>query len=1460
MIIRKFVLIFLILFSNFSFAQIKSADKFFDQYNYAEAAHIYHRYVKKHDDPKVILRLADCYRYLKEYQQAEIYYSKFIALVPGDTVSHFHYGEVLMNNNKYDLAKEQFQIFSSMTPNNSIGRLMVRSCDDIKDWAMITARYKIRNIESINTEFSEFSAVEYGSDIVFVSDRMEDNVTGLSSGWNNRPYLKILRAGKTGIDSTQFKKVKLFSSKLNHDFHNGPISFSGDLKQAYFNRTNESRDHKKTIRPGIVYSENKSGKWTRPVNFDNSYSEEFTFGHPFVSKDGQFLFFASDKPGGFGGKDIYYCLRKEDKWSEPINAGRFVNTLADEVFPTLGPDNILYFSSPGHEGLGGLDIFSAKWIEGYWVDVQNLLAPVNSSTDDFGFYFKEDNTTGYFSSNRPGGKGSDDIYYFETDNSLQDLIGKLFSDNLISTPNKKLNLIDENGNIIQTTLSDSSGKFSFRNLSPDKYFMVKVESNDDPELNKKYYLADVKDRVVSRSDQIENERYIFENLPADFSKLAQFDPDDTHFKKLEGNLFRGEGLQDPLANKRIHLTDKDGKILQTIHTNEAGGFKFTRLPGDEIFLIKLDPADEAFNKDSRIFLRDKKGKEILVSGPDQKGSFVFEMLASDQSVMSMIAIDNTRIKISNLKGKLSNGDNNEAIAGTRVGLYDENGNLIRTATTDKNGRFIFLNLPPDNNYIFGFEPEDTKLLPGHIIVAGMDGNIILDFMKPETGGFKYKILPQELNKLSFLESEDVVLRRSMRGKIAGGDNNEIQIAGARVNLMDENGNIVASGVTDANGNFIFRNLPSDKNFILNLDTEDPVVKKFNRVALLNEKGETIKTTENMNGAFSFTVLPYEKSSMSLLEYEDIQPKKTMRGKFNSADEGKAPVENVKVNLYNDAGEMIGTAYTDKTGAFEFVNLPSDQNYVVMLDADDPKARSLKRVVLSNEKGKEIAAAQMGINGFKFEVLGHDENFFRSSIVAEEIAFRKRVFLEGMIRGEDSTALPNIHIYVYDENGDIIQSGISDGNGKFKFINLLSDKNFILKLNGTDPALSGRGKIFILDKKGKIISVSMPNSSGDFKFVLLGSEKNSMSLISEEDVVLSSQLKGRLFNENKQAIANVKVDVFNAAGELIGEATTDSEGNFIFKNLPPDQNYMVKLNPGETKLNAKKIVLANEKGEVMSTALNDPKSGFNFQLLTTERNYLSMITTDDTDLMKEIKGKLITETGPLVGVLMMLIDDKGEVFQSSRTDRIGSFRFINLPLEQNFLIMLDEKDPKIKFHNRVFITDNRGKVLKEFLRNEDGNFVYAILPHEHNKMKDEIMDDPGFKSSGNSNLNHKGLDQRVYLTSDTIYFDLNKYKLDLVKNKEILGLFLEKLKNDPALNLEIASFADSRGTERYNLELTRQRNQSVLNYLTSQGIRLKQIKTVANGEKTIINGCFDQIDCPEEKHQENRRTELRVYKK
>jgi len=401
-------------------AQIKTAKNEMSLYNYSNAVTLLQNALKAKDlDTKreATLLLAECYRKQNDIPNAKIWYGKAVELGDTNPNSLYYYAQSLRSSGDYGEAKKMFLKYDSAVPKDPRGETYANYCDSALVWMRRIPHYEIQNVPHVNTPQSEFGAVFYNKGIIFASDRLLTKQEVKTYGWTGNSYLRLFFTELSPAgQNLKPGEPQPFQGLDGQSWHNGPASFTGDNSEIYFNRTLLKTDQGKkddnlikTHLLKIFTSSLVDGKWSQPDPFFLN-SNAFSVGHPAISPDGKTLCFVSDMDGGYGGTDIYMCKREDGKWSELVNPGATINTFGNEMFPYIAENGDLYFASDGLAGFGGLDLFVTRKTLGKWTNPENLGQQINSSYDDFSLATADTCKSGFFSSNRPGGFGSDDIY------------------------------------------------------------------------------------------------------------------------------------------------------------------------------------------------------------------------------------------------------------------------------------------------------------------------------------------------------------------------------------------------------------------------------------------------------------------------------------------------------------------------------------------------------------------------------------------------------------------------------------------------------------------------------------------------------------------------------------------------------------------------------------------------------------------------------------------------------------------------------------------------------------------------------------------------------------------------------------------------------------------------------------------------------------------------------------------
>ncbi|WP_136465073.1 OmpA family protein [Flagellimonas onchidii] len=448
------------------------AKTYFERAFYSDAIPLYEQLLKTDKSQSVLKNLADSYYNTYNLHSAARWYKVLISKY-GHTVDSSYYfklSQTLKAIGKYDEAYERLENYHKHRNDTvALGKLR-QELLYIENISAIGNRFSIKNLP-LNSSTSEFGAARVDSTLVYSAARKKNTSTKKLYRWNNQNYLDIYTHPIDKISHGD-SLSKSISSQINTKMHEGTFAITKDRKTIYFTRNSFINGKKRTDAEKItnlkiykaVWLDKGWGNITElPFN-----STEFSIEHPALNKDETKLYFASDRPGGHGSFDLYSVdILSNGRYGNPINLGNTINTSRKEQFPYLDSEDNLYFASNGHPGFGLLDIFFSKFDTGVYKKPDNLGLPLNSGYDDFSISFYS-SKKGFFSSNRPNGKGSDDIYSFIETKPLviedcQQFIVGFLTDQITNQPipNGTIKLLDYQGKTITELLTDNNAQFSF---------------------------------------------------------------------------------------------------------------------------------------------------------------------------------------------------------------------------------------------------------------------------------------------------------------------------------------------------------------------------------------------------------------------------------------------------------------------------------------------------------------------------------------------------------------------------------------------------------------------------------------------------------------------------------------------------------------------------------------------------------------------------------------------------------------------------------------------------------------------------------------------------------------------------------------------------------------------------------------------------------------------------------------
>jgi len=472
----SFLLLFIFLLPAVVTAQkrnpARAADALFDKQQYSAAIDKYKKAytkVKKNKEEKnrISYQLAECYRLTGNYKRAEITYKRLVR--NGWYKKHpeilLHYADALKINGKYEDAISQYNAYSELVPDDPRGKLGAQTAAQVKNWIENPSKYQVSNVKKINSREADFAPAftsDNYNELIFTSTR--DGAMGKETDkWTGQNFsdLFITKQDRKGEWSEPVLLDK--SETVNTKANEGAAQMNAKFNRLYFTRCPNTPQ----VQSGCqIYVSQRTGRnWGKPKMVDIKGIDTLsTIGQPTMSESELILYFSAERKGGMGGKDIWVTTRdnKTEPFKRPMNLGPVVNTKGDEMFPFLRNDTTLYFASDGHGGMGGLDIFvTTVDSAGNWGPPQNLKYPINSSRDDFAIIFHPEEEWGYFSSNRKGGKGKEDIWYFIEPPLEFTLSGTVTDErSLLLVPDATVKIVGSDG-ISLSTITNDKGYYTF---------------------------------------------------------------------------------------------------------------------------------------------------------------------------------------------------------------------------------------------------------------------------------------------------------------------------------------------------------------------------------------------------------------------------------------------------------------------------------------------------------------------------------------------------------------------------------------------------------------------------------------------------------------------------------------------------------------------------------------------------------------------------------------------------------------------------------------------------------------------------------------------------------------------------------------------------------------------------------------------------------------------------------------
>lgn len=457
--------------------KLSEADAQFQRGEYYDASvtykKVYNKLRKKEERPQrgeVAFKMGRCYRLLNMSARASAAFQNALRYEYPDSTTHFMLAQALHADGKYAAALRSYDKYLEFCPNDSLAINCAEGCRTAQEIRARGSRYVVKQAKLFNSRRADFCPMYLGADCdqIYYTSTTEKATGDKKSEITGMKNADVFFSKKN--EKGEWERPEPVEGELNTEFDEGIVAFSPDAQTMYLTKARRELNAPTSVE--IYTSTRSDAKWSAPVKFEITADTLSTFGHPAVSPDGEYLYFVSDMPGGYGGKDIWRISLKERQGSL-VNLGPDINTEGNDDFPYVRSDGSLYFSSDGHPGMGGLDIFRATAVgdpaDLRW-EVENMGFPINSAGDDFGITFGK-GEDGFFSSNRGDARGYDHIYSFEYDPVRITIEGLVMDKDEEPVKNAIIRIVGNDGSN-QKEVARDDGSFSFALQRGVKYVML----------------------------------------------------------------------------------------------------------------------------------------------------------------------------------------------------------------------------------------------------------------------------------------------------------------------------------------------------------------------------------------------------------------------------------------------------------------------------------------------------------------------------------------------------------------------------------------------------------------------------------------------------------------------------------------------------------------------------------------------------------------------------------------------------------------------------------------------------------------------------------------------------------------------------------------------------------------------------------------------------------------------------
>ena len=1102
--IKALIAVFICLtISTAGFAQFKKGEKLFEKGRYSEAIKPLRKSFEADNNFDAGLLLAKCYYKLQDYQEAY----DAVTVIGQENLKTLDdkrfYADVLIANDDFSGAYISLVELISENQADPKSFLWLDKVSDLLAWDSLSNESEIKGVRGINSFYNEYAPYfDKSGELWFVSD-LTTVQTVFPNAYNNQSLHLYYETKLQKSDGTEVKKPSWLLKRREYYYHDGPISeWPGQNKYVL-----TLRDIDAPI-DGLIglYFSQLTGTEDDIIPF--KYNEKYNTGHATFMKNGKRMVFASDRPGGYGQMDLWYTDWENGTWTPPVNMGPKINTPFNELFPTFYETRLFFSSDRRDMGYGGLDIYYSSQLYGF-EKIENLKAPINGPYDDFSLTFINAKS-GFFTSNRKGGEGGDDIYVFNyapeqkdmKETHLQILEARI-------EEGREVEIYDSFGDLVEKTTTTKNGHITVSSLKSREVYTLKILGETLPEEALLATLSPSGDTIATFLMSSSN-IFRFELLPNEEYLLAkQENEDDSKLQfVVDGKVVADESVN--IEGIPVSLISAGGEVLATSKTSENGKFSLEGAQLNEKYTISTEGLDDYHEID----VYGKTGAVTQSLSPIGENKFAYTRSAPAALWMTSASIEVPQVFAIVL--------NNEPVSGEEVILYDGEDNEIKKPIVDEDGFMDMGSLTGGNAYRLYMPERDLGFQDRLVILDGQGDTSQTVRPFDEKNYFFEYLLYRDYG--SDMPEESVA-------EVAPKPSN--QVFKVRISdygdpvrspflLKDIEAGLVDTIYANTKGVFIVRDVNIENNFeLISLEKDLPessLIQVYSHNNVLIYESKVID-----NKYFNMVFLKAEDFGLAKESNEDRSEfTVTFKGTFSSNNS-----QNAKIELKDSLGTLIDVVNVSAAQAFVFEGLDPHKSYFIQADS----GQNLGVLNLVNSKSSA-----------SLTLLGNDTGVYAipkaSSLYKLEITSQStdpQVFLiKDKVTGEIDTLR-------------------TDQNGEFSVRPNFVEHEYDLSLiNGSLPPNS---RVQVFDHQNRLVYEA--GSKNDRSFIVRFLEQEDYLLAQENNSDFSMLSFGMMGTFKTSVSEKSRVELFSKGKSKLAETYTAGDMTFVLDKIPSERRFILR---------------------------------------------------------------------------------------------------------------------------------------------------------------------------------------------------------------------------------------------------------------------------------------------------------------